>query len=149
MRASSWASTTTRRARSVNRSNMRIAPEASWGPPRPERKGGYETTNPADSLRVPSGAPRQSAESEHVQTTTTRKRRVGAVSRPGGEKQRRLAVGQLAASYAERTSAETRPRSGTSKPLLRAQSRISLALGPSVLAAALRPRRGADPTLRP
>ena len=37
---------------------------------------------------------------------------------------------QLAASYAERTSAGMRPRSGTSWPFARAHSRISLALGP-------------------
>src|SRR5215207_3251489 len=40
MRASSWASTTTRRARSVNRSNMLIAPE-NRGPSRPAAFRGY------------------------------------------------------------------------------------------------------------
>src|SRR6478609_8032175 len=66
MRASSWASTTTRRARSVNRSNMRISPESIWW--------GYEYSNPTDSLRVPRSAPNQSesADSEQPRTGTDR-----------------------------------------------------------------------------
>src|SRR6476646_7192401 len=40
MRASSWASTTTRRARSVNRSNMPIAPQrGGWGHPPGKNRG--------------------------------------------------------------------------------------------------------------
>src|SRR3954449_10468959 len=64
MRASSWASTTTRRARSVNRSNMRIAPEAFRGLRPLVLEGRYGRTNPGDSLRVPLSRPRYSAESE-------------------------------------------------------------------------------------
>ncbi len=37
---------------------------------------------------------------------------------------------QCAASYAARTSAATRPRSGTDQPFSRAQARISLGDGP-------------------
>src|SRR5688572_23802410 len=52
MRASSWASTTTRRARSVNRSNMRLAPE-NFGAAPPGSTERDMRTNPTNSLRVP------------------------------------------------------------------------------------------------
>src|SRR6478735_6511653 len=69
MRASSWASTTTRRARSVNRSNMRISPESIWW--------GYGYSNPTDSLRVPRSPPNQS-ESAHSEQPRTGPDRCGA-----------------------------------------------------------------------
>src|SRR5687768_12765332 len=54
MRASSWASTTTRRARSVNRSNMLIAPEVR-GPDRLTGHRGTGSTTPRTAYAFPVG----------------------------------------------------------------------------------------------
>src|SRR6188472_1212634 len=75
MRASSWASTTTRRARSVNRSNMPIAPQRGTGDTRLVKQGdapiragcstlGVTCSNWSSSLRVPGPTHPSSAHSE-------------------------------------------------------------------------------------
>src|SRR6478752_6103210 len=80
MRASSWASTTTRRARSVNRSNMLIAPESSWsgsphGPP------GYRVYNPTHSVRVPAAGDVEPVGTRPVADLTGTRPEVGRAAR--------------------------------------------------------------------
>src|SRR4249919_2393254 len=73
MRASSWASTTTRRARSVNRSNMPIAPLRGWWGTRQHKTGDARSgatsvtgSNWSPSLRVPGPDRAPSAHSERA-----------------------------------------------------------------------------------